>query len=296
MTVEQAKQIQLEDFFLSLGYIPVRQRGNKLWYHSPLHSESTPSFKVNTNRNQWYDFGIGCGGSIIDFAILYYHTNDISQVLKQIERELPTKAMIPKFSYQPLEPSFKNVETKPLIHFALESYIRKRRVDIDICRHHCNETHYSLGDKSYFAIGFPNRSGGSELRNPFFKGCIPPKDITVVRCEKDHNECSIFEGFMDYLSFLTMKKRGYVYDRLSEYQDFFILNSVTNLPKVIPLLEGYVHIYSFLDNDQAGRETHAKLLAAYGDYVVSMSEHFDGFKDVNDHLCWIESKLDLSYE
>jgi hypothetical protein len=172
----------------------------------------------------------------------------------------------------------------------LEDYIRKRKVDIDICRQHCNETHYSLGDKRYFAIGFPNKSGGSELRNPFFKGCIPPKDISVIRRELHRNECSVFEGFMDYLSFLTMKKRGYAYGRLSEDRDFIILNSVTNLSKAIPLLEGYDHIYSFLDNDHAGRETHAKLVEAYGDNVVSMSEHFDDFKDVNDLLCWIESK------
>ena len=147
MTIEQAKQIRLEDFLQSLGHTPIRQRGNKLWYHSPLHSESTPSFKVNTDRNQWYDFGIGRGGSIIDFAILYYHTNDISHVLKQIERESPTTAVIPISSchQQSSEPSFKDVETKPLTHFALEDYIRKRKVDIDICRQHCNETHYSLG-------------------------------------------------------------------------------------------------------------------------------------------------------
>lgn len=181
-----------------------------MWYHSPLHSESTPSFKVNTNRKQWYDFGIGRGGSIIDFAILYYHTNDISHVLKQIERESPTTAVIPISSchQQSSEPSFKDVETKPLTHFALEDYIRKRKVDIDICRQHCNETHYSLGNKRNFAIGFPNKSGGSELRNPFFKGCIPPKDVSVIRREQHRSECSIFEGFMDYLSFLTMKKRG----------------------------------------------------------------------------------------
>lgn len=85
-------------------------------------------------------------------------------------------------------------------------------------------------------------------------------------------------------------KRGYAYGRLSEDQDYIILNSVTNLPKAIPLLEGYDHIYSFLDNDHAGRETHAKLVEAYGDNVVSMSEHFDDFKDVNDLSCWIESK------
>ena len=112
MTIEQAKQIRLEDFLQSLGYTPVRQRGNKLWYHSPLHSESTPSFKVNTDRNQWYDFGIGRGGSIIDFAMLYYHTTDISQVLKLIERESPGTAVTPISSFRQLssDPSFKDVK------------------------------------------------------------------------------------------------------------------------------------------------------------------------------------------
>ena len=119
---------------------------------------------------------------------------------------------------------------------------------------------------------------------------IPSKYISVIRREQHHSECSIFEGFMDYLSFLTMKKRGYAYGRLSEDQDFIILNSVTNLPKAIPLLEGYDHIYSFLDNDHAGRETHAKLVEGYGYNVVRLSEDFDDFKDVNDFLCWIESK------
>lgn len=287
MTIEQAKQIRLEDFLQSLGYTPTRQSGNNLWYHSPLHSERTPSFKVNTDRNQWYDFGIGRGGSIIDFAILYYHTNNISHVLKEIERESPTTAVIPISScHQQLsEPSFKDVETKPLTHFALEDYIMKRKVDIDICRQHCNETHYSLGDKRYFAIGFPNKSGGSELRNPFFKGSIPPKDISFIRREQHRSECSVFEGFMDYLSFLTVKKRGYAYWRINEDQDYIILNSVTNLPKAIPLLESYDHIYSFLDNDKAGQEAHQKLVGEYGDKVRNMSTLFPDFKDVNDFLC-----------
>ena len=40
----------------SLGYSPVKQQGNGLWYKSPLREEHEPSFKVNTDRNLWYDF------------------------------------------------------------------------------------------------------------------------------------------------------------------------------------------------------------------------------------------------
>lgn len=292
MTINQAKQIRLTDYLQALGYNPVRQSGNKLWYYSPLHTESNPSFKVNTDRNLWYDFGIGRGGSIIDFALVYYRITDISLALTMIEQKSPIVEPRPvsSFRQQPSEPSFKDVETKPLTHAALINYLRERNIDVEICRQLCREAHYSIGDKRYFAIAFPNNSGGSELRNPYFKGCMPPKDITAIRSKQHHSECSIFEGFIDYISFLTMKKRGYAYGRLSEEQDFIILNSVTNLPKAIPLLESYDSIYSFLDNDNAGRETHAKLVAAYGDKVVSMSEHFNDFNDVNDLLCWFEKK------
>ena len=35
-------------------------------YKSPLREEAEASFKVNTEREQWYDFGLGKGGGIID--------------------------------------------------------------------------------------------------------------------------------------------------------------------------------------------------------------------------------------
>ena len=56
------------------------------------------------------------------------------------------------------------------------------------------------------AIGFPNVAGGYEVRNSFFKGCIAPKDITHIRQQGEQREkCLVFEGFMDYLSFLTLR-------------------------------------------------------------------------------------------
>ena len=68
MTTEEAKQIKIADFLHSLGYSPVKQQGINLWYKSPLREETEPSFKVNTERNQWYDFAIGKGGNIIALA------------------------------------------------------------------------------------------------------------------------------------------------------------------------------------------------------------------------------------
>ena len=64
MNIEDVKQIPIADYLHSLGYSPVKQQGNGLWYKSPLREEHEPSFKVNTDRNLWYDFGAGKGGNI----------------------------------------------------------------------------------------------------------------------------------------------------------------------------------------------------------------------------------------
>ena len=56
MNIETAKQINLADYLHSLGYSPVKQQGINLWYKSPLREETEASFKVNTERNLWYDF------------------------------------------------------------------------------------------------------------------------------------------------------------------------------------------------------------------------------------------------
>lgn len=57
MTIQEAKQIRIADYLQSLGYTPVKQQGNSLWYKSPFREETEASFKVNTDRNLWFDYG-----------------------------------------------------------------------------------------------------------------------------------------------------------------------------------------------------------------------------------------------
>ena len=57
MEIQRIKQIAITDYLQQQGYAPARVQGIHYWYYSPLRNESTPSFKVNTERNQWYDFG-----------------------------------------------------------------------------------------------------------------------------------------------------------------------------------------------------------------------------------------------
>lgn len=89
MDIQTAKQIRIADFLYSLGHSPVKQQGINLWYKSPLREETEPSFKINTERNQWYDFAIGKGGNIIALAQELYYSDYVPYLLQKIEEQTP---------------------------------------------------------------------------------------------------------------------------------------------------------------------------------------------------------------
>ena len=89
MTIEEAKNIKLEDYLHSLGYNPVKRQGMNLWYKSPFREETDASFKVNTEINKWYDFGLGKGGNILTLASVLYCSESVPYLLRQIEEQAP---------------------------------------------------------------------------------------------------------------------------------------------------------------------------------------------------------------
>ena len=143
---------------------------------------------------------------------------------------------------------------------------------------------YLTGGKPYFAVGFLNRSGGYEIRNKLFKGCIAPKDITHIRQEQPKETCYLFEGFMDYLSFLTLRLERCPDRPNLDRQDYIVLNSTSNLSKAIRPLGGYGRIHCFLDNDKAGMEAVQELREEYGLRVRDASHIYGGYNDLNDFL------------
>lgn len=63
---------------------------------------------------------------------------------------------------------------------------------------------YELDVKEYYGIGFKNDSGGYEIRNPYIKTSSAPKDIKTIT--NNAKEAVVFEGFFDFLSFITIHK------------------------------------------------------------------------------------------
>ena len=78
MNINEAKQIRLVEYLRIIGHSPVNARGCQYWYLSPLREERTPSFKVNDNLNEWYDFGLSAGGDIIELGKHLYRTGNVS--------------------------------------------------------------------------------------------------------------------------------------------------------------------------------------------------------------------------
>lgn len=150
----------------------------------------------------------------------------------------------------------------------------------------CHIERKTADGKPYFAIGFPNVARGYEVRNRFFKGCIAPKDISHIRQQGESREkCLVFEGMMDYLSFLTLRKRNCPTMPNLDGQDYVILNSVANVSKAIDVLYGYECIHCLLDNDEAGRNAYLELAREFSGRIRDFSDNYNGHKDLNDYLC-----------
>ena len=289
MTIEEAKSIRIADYLHSLGYSPVKQQGINLWYKSPFREESEASFKVNTEREQWYDFGLGKGGNIIALAAHLYATDHVPYILKRIAEQTPHVRPI-SFSFgkqSSSEPSFQHLEIVPLSSPALLAYLQGRGINTELAKRECSEARFTHNGKRYFAIAFPNGSGGFEVRNRYFKGCIAPKEISHIRQSgKARNTCYVFEGFMDYLSFLTLRQESCPNYPELDGQDYIVLNSVSNVNKALYPLGNYERIHCFFDNDRAGMEALQQIRKEYGRdrYIRDASQTYSGCKDLNEHL------------
>ncbi len=281
LSCEEVKQWDMVNYLSQLGYEPAKVRNTDYWYLSPLRNENTPSFKVNRKLNRWYDHGLGKGGSLVDFGILFYQC-DVSGLLQKLNTGISFHQPIHTPSERPVKESRITIlqdfeiTAKSLLH-----YLEQRKIDTDIATRYCREVRYSVDDKTYYAIGFKNDSGGYELRNPFFKSSSSPKDITVIRSGLNNKHVAVFEGFFDFLSYLTnFKVLG------TNECDFVILNSVSQFEKARPHIEQYQKASLYLDNDVPGQNCSAYALSLSNIYSDA-SSLYKGHKDLNN---WLVSK------
>ena len=282
------KRYPIVEYLERKGIKPMRRTPSYALYRSPLREETHPSFKVDTEKNLWIDYAEGRGGSIIDLCMRLEGCTLSEAIcrLGQNASENITYNSCKDFVPNNLQPAMaangarKMIEVSETLPPHLQEYLaRERCIDMEKATPFLKCISYEVRDRRYQAIGFANLLGGYELRdNHSFKGTIAPKDITPIFTDKIINQIQptcVFEGFMDFLSFLSMKEEV--------TSACLVLNSVSNTAKAIRYMnaQGISFIRIFLDNDDAGRRA-VQEFAGAGFHVEDMSIHYKDFKDLNE--------------
>jgi hypothetical protein len=275
MNCNEANSIPIDMFLADLGIEPVKTRSHSKWYLSPLRSERTASFKVDTKINLWYDYGIGAGGNLVTLGTRLSNLS-VSDFLSQMSTH---KLSIMVNMQPPIEApvsDWKIVKVKEISHPALVAYLKQRSVPLALANSFCSEVYYANDKQKYFAIGIKNDSDGYEVRNSVFKGCIGKKDITTLH--KNPSRVAMFEGFIDFLS------AHQLFDSVAK-NTIVILNSVTQLPKAIQRLEimSPWKIDCYFNNDDSGRNCTRSLRQEFP-IARDFSASIIPFNDVNDFL------------
>ena len=280
------KRYSIVEYLEKKGIRPVRRTPAYAMYRSPLREETRPSFKVDREKNLWIDYAEGRGGSIIDLCMRLEGCT-LSEAICRLGQNASEYTA---HSYSKTEPRIglnqtttrQASETRRLISISdtlpphLQEYLIKERcINLKKATPFLKCISYEVRGKRYEAIGFANSSGGYELRdNNTFKGTIAPKNITPIFEDKAQPVC-LFEGFMDFLSFLSMK--GEVTNQC------LVMNSVSNVARSIHYLNkrNITSVRAFLDNDDAGRKAVQEFVNT-GFKVEDMAVYYRDFKDLND--------------
>ena len=278
------KRYPIVEYLERKGIKPVRKTPTYVMYRSPLREETHPSFKVDTEKNLWIDYGEGRGGSIIDLCMRMEGCT-LSEAIRRLGQNAPdngTYNFLNDFVPNNSQPVMAVNGARRLIEISdtlpphLQDYLTKERcINLEKAMPFLKCISYEVRSRLYQAIGFANLSGGYELRDDkTFKGTIAPKDITPIFTDRTEPVC-IFEGFMDFLSFLSMK------EEITNH--CLVMNSVSNVARTIRYLNDrhLTHIRAFLDNDEAGRRAVQDFIKA-GFHVEDMNIHYKDFKDLND--------------
>jgi hypothetical protein len=276
MNCIDANNLSIISYLKSLLIEPSLIKGNDYWYLSPFRVENTPSFKVNGSINRFFDHGIGEGGKLVDLALKLNPGTTLTGLLKKLDTNSSTFSLQQQ---QSLAPCLSNIEilgVGALQSSNLFRYLEQRGISNLLALEYCNEVIYRIRStgNTYNSIGFINCSKGYELRSASFKGSTSPKDISLFT----YDSCclGVFEGWIDFLSWLT------ICFPQKHHIDYLVLNSVGNLKRSMELMEKYKTVFTFLDNDEAGKN--ALVLIRQSIAVVDCSILYSEYKDINDFL------------
>lgn len=298
-------------------------------YFSPFHDERTPSFHIDETLHKWFDHGnrVPCqkaGGDVFDLVMAIKACTfpeaceylaglhpDLSVMHDDEIIDISGRGFTSSLDHRTIDkvlPSFRA--------YNLKDYVQhERHIPLPLLNRYCREVHYTNYYKngtsfSPYAIGFPNIDGEWALRwpsdNPKQGKLSTGQNYTVISPngsfvnaetlkDKDYRPSKavvIFEGFMDFLSWLAWKGKS-----VPERADVVVLNSVTsNSTRALDYICRHSYVVNYIDTDETGNE-YAKYFKDAIDRFNATSERkieyhdnrkfFAGYgKDVNE--AWVK--------
>ena len=286
-------------------------------YHAPYRQDRTPSMHIDARRNVWCDYGLmnpdgtPVGGGNIELVkqITGIGSNieaaqKILDIFNSIDNSIST--VFSRADNRRKEPS-QIIITSTLnmvLSKSLQFYLRQRCIEPDLASRWCYEVNFKNGPdgKELYAIGFPNDKGTFALRNSFYKGCNGQGISTIIKgrssvgpLDRESRQfypdagkgtALIFEGFMDYLSYLAL------YRTADPPHDTVILNSTANVADAIEFLQTHDMIECWTDNDEAGRRVKEIIRERCPESEVRfMGSAYSRYNDLNDYLVCETEKL-----
>lgn len=289
-------QVSLVDLLARLGHAPAYRSGKELFYRSMLRQENTPSLCVNDGMDVWFDHGGANpsgikGGNVIDFGLAYWHPTTFPEVLDRISNimAIPHQATPEEYERRkrPRQqathiPNYRIEAVKELgAHPAITRYLQSRGI-WEAAQGRIKEVHYAIHSgpkqgRKFFSAGWQNDNGAWELRNRIgdrdFKSCLGHKATTFISGDPD--TLSLFEGYMDYLSWLS--------DNPKATDTVIVLNSVSLIDAAVDKASSFATINAYFDRDKAGKAALQTLQQALPQ-ARDRSGIYEGYKDYNEML------------
>lgn len=284
--IDQAKRVSIVAYLQAQGFKKLNTWSQNIRFENPIRKERTSSFDVNEKENLWYDRGEGIGGNIIQLVMKYRQCSfpkAVHELVSQNSFFLRCKSENSNGENSaPLNKGVEIRKIKPLEAKLLLNYLSSRSVNIMIAREYLKEAYFTVNGskRQQFALAFPNKladeRSGYELRNKIWKSCAGKKYYSVIN-GADRTAVLMFEGFMDFLSYLTYH---------SVYKPPYptiVLNSIETLKDdLLYKLQSFA-IHAYLDNDDGGNNAMRRLQNS-GLKVIDHRQEYEGYKDFNSFI------------
>lgn len=265
---------------------------NKFKIKDPFTKDKTPSFAVNTvgNNNFAKSFSSGKSYDSIDFVQEYENLSFVEAVnkinalagitpkAKHFSRQNFTKTAKPTTKASDLQPLTDKGKLTSLKYY----YLKKERfISPSLAEVYGLQYFKSKKGKGYY-LGVKTDTGAIECFNGLkdkdgkrTKLSFGSKSITTFPAKTETNDFTVFEAYLDFLSYLTLHGIQQLKTNV------IILNGIEQTQDAITKIKPFKSskIFLALDRDHAGDKAKEAIKNAFNCEIIELTEVYKRYKD-----------------